>query len=133
MSSQKNKNILIDSSLSLNNENINNSHSIIGNENKNFYNDNAYNGYNNIYSNKNKSSKIFKKVKFIEKPKIIDVECWKKYNLEQTADENFEDYLEEMQNNQENINNDDLNKKDKKNNQKNKSKTDNITCTCNII
>ena len=131
MSSKKNENILIDSSLSLNNENIYNS--INGNENQNFYNDNVYNrynGYNNIYSNKNKSSKNFKKVKFIESPKIIDVECWKKYNLEQTADENFEDYLEEIQNNEKNNN---QNKKDKQNKQKNKSKSDTITCTCNII
>jgi len=64
MSSKKNENVLIDSSLSLNNENINNS--MNGNENQNFYNDNVYNGYNNIYSNKKKSSKNFKKVKTLK-------------------------------------------------------------------
>ena len=126
MSSKKNENILIDSSLSLNNENIDKSTNAI--ENQNIYNDNGYN--NNIYSNKNKSSKDFKRVKFIEKPKIIDVECWKKYNLEQTADENFDDYLEEIENSQ---NNDKKNKKINQKKESNKSKSDTITCTCNIM
>ena len=70
-----------------------------------------------------------KKVKFNKEIIIIDVECWKKYNLEQTADENFDDYLDEIQNDDKN---DSQNKKEKKNNQKNKSK-DTITCTCIII
>jgi ankyrin repeat protein len=34
-----------------------------------------------------------KKVKINDKVDIIDVESWKKYNLEQTADENFEEFL----------------------------------------
>ena len=115
----KSDNILIDSSLSLNSSKINNI-------NYNYYeNDNR-----NIYNSKMEiSSKRKKRVKFIEEPKIIDVECWKKYNLDQTAEENFENYLEELEN-KENKENKEINNKKTKN--RNKSK-DSITCTCNII
>ena len=34
-----------------------------------------------------------RKVKFIDQVVIIDVECWKQYNLEQTADENFDAFF----------------------------------------
>ena len=36
-----------------------------------------------------------KRVKFTEKIIFIDVECWKKYNAEQTADENYDEINEE--------------------------------------
>ena len=74
------------------------------------------------------SKKNSKKVKIIDNIEIIDVECWKKYNLEQTSDENIEDYLEEIERNEE------LNKKTKNNNnRRTKSKTENVTCTCILI
>ena len=98
------KQILIDSSLSFSNYNINE------NVNENRINKNETNP-------KTKSSK--KTVTFIDKVTYIDVECWKKYNLEQTADENFDDYLQELEN--------------KKNKKKPQSKKENVTCTCNII
>ena len=36
---------------------------------------------------KNKKGKNDKKVKFVEKVDIVKVECWKQYNIEQTAEE----------------------------------------------
>ena len=36
---------------------------------------------------KNRKNKNDKKVKFIEKVDIVKVECWKQYNIEQTAEE----------------------------------------------
>ena len=68
-----------------------------------------------------------KRVKFTEQIIFIDVECWKKYNEELTADENFT-----FQNDGEN---DDNNKNNSQNNDSNKrnKKKDNIVCTCNVI
>ena len=71
-----------------------------------------------------------RKVKFNNDIQIIDVESWKKYNLEQTADENFSAFLYEEECD------DDKNKtkKDKKSNiQKIKEREGNVSCTCNII
>ena len=107
---------------------------------------------------KKSPKKNHKKVKFIDKVDIIKVECWKQYNLEQTADECefVDDYLDEFvtaknNNNNNKINNnsdkdskDDKNttnneikKKEKirnKNNKKiGKGKKGNYTCTCIII
>ena len=65
-------------------------------------------------------------MKFSDKIIFIDVECWKKYNAEQTADENFEGINEEETNELENKKNDN-NNKDKRN------KKDNVFCTCNIV
>ena len=62
-----------------------------------------------------------KRVKFTEQIIFIDVECWKKYNAEQTADENFEGFNEEEENK----------KNDNNNNKRNKK--DNVFCTCNIV
>ena len=108
---QKN-NILIDSSYSINEEN--NNYKINESQNlKNNYNFNTY---------KNK-----KHVKISDEIIFIDVENWKKYNLEQTAEENLEDYLEELE--KENKDKE----REKNNNKKKKSKSDNVTCTCNII
>ena len=74
---------------------------------------------NNLYSqNINR-----KKVKFNEDIKIIDVECWKEYNLENTVEENFDD-----------LNNENSDKKDEKNNiRKKNDKKEKISCTCLII
>ena len=65
-----------------------------------------------------------KKVKFNNNIEFINVESWKSYNLEQTADENLEAlFIEYDDNNKEN-------KDDKKINKKGRN---NISCTCNII
>ena len=102
-----------------------------------------------------------KKVKFKEKVDIVKVECWKQYNLEQTADECefIDDILEDFEidnndkgnnkdkdkNDKKNDKNDKNNKNDKKNekpaggrnrtnnNKKGKGKKGNYTCTCIII
>ena len=68
-----------------------------------------------------------KNVKFNKEIIIIDVECWKKYNLEQTADEPEDIDV--------NFDEDNIEKKEEKKN-KNKRKNDkdnNIACTCLII
>ena len=83
---------------------------------------------NNISTINNKNIKKTKKVKFSEQVIYIDVECWKKYNVELTADENFDD-----------INDDEINdnqkKDDNRNNNNNKitKRKENIICTCNVI
>ena len=81
----------------------------------------SINEQNNNYKNK-------KHVTIVDRIIIIDVENWKKYNLEHTAEENLEDYLEELQNQ-----NKDKDRNKEKNKKKKKSKSDDITCTCNII
>ena len=68
-----------------------------------------------------------KRVKFTEQIIFIDVECWKKYNAEQTADENFDGINEEEENNEIE------NKKDDNNNNNKRNKKDNVFCTCNIV
>ena len=122
----KENNILIDDTFSLKEEN--------NNYNKNLQNKNnsmKFKNENNIasingYINTNKNSK---KVKISDKVEIIDVECWKKYNLEQTADENIENYLEELERNEEQETKKSKNSKNKRT----KSKTDNVFCTCILI
>ena len=67
-----------------------------------------------------------KKVKFNNNIDVIDVECWKAYNFEQTADENFDAFFFE--------DNDDKNKKDNNNqDDKKKKNREEISCTCKII
>ena len=76
-----------------------------------------------------------KKVKISSKIEIIDVESWKKYNLEQTADENFEEFLK-MEYENENKGNEKENKNNGNNNNKVKrlrGKNGNVSCTCIII
>ena len=68
-----------------------------------------------------------KRVKFTDKIIFIDVECWKKYNAEQTADENFDGINEEEENNEIE------NKKDDNNNNNKRNKKDNVFCTCNVV
>ena len=127
-----NKNILIDSSLSLNDSKMNDI-----NENENIQN--HYIMKNSISgSKKYKTSKLSNKiVKFKEKPIIIEVECWKQYNLEQTADENFENYIDEIMEKDNKENKDIKDNKENNNNGNNKKrskgKSENITCTCHII
>ena len=74
-----------------------------------------------------------KKVKFNDDIIIIDIECWKEYNLEQTADENIEDFNVESNSNEET----NIKKKEKKSKNKgkknNNNKENNISCTCLII
>ena len=70
-----------------------------------------------------KSSKNGKHVTFAREIDVINVECWKKYNYEQTADEDYEGYIEELE-------------KNKKTNSKGgrfRNKTEKATCTCAII
>ena len=72
-----------------------------------------------------------KKVKFNENVDFINVECWKMYNIEQTADENFEAFfIDNEKDDKEN-----LNKEEEKNNnkKKNKGKDDTISCIFIII
>ena len=78
----------------------------------------------NLSNTKNKKTK--KKVNFIDKAIIIEVECWKAYNLEQTSDDNIENYIKELEKDKEKNN-------DTSNNRKNQSKKEEVTCTCNII
>ena len=73
-----------------------------------------------------------KKVKINDDITIIDIECWKEYNLEQTADENNEEFNVETNNNEDT----NIKKKEKKNKNKgkrNNNKENNISCTCLII
>ena len=70
-----------------------------------------------------------KRVKINEDITIIDVECWKEYNLEQTADENSEDFTEDTTNVEE-VKEIKIKKKDK--NRRINNKND-ISCTCLII
>ena len=70
-----------------------------------------------------------KRVKINEDVTIIDVECWKEYNLEQTADENSEDFTEDTTNVEE-VKEIKIKKKDK--NRRINNKND-ISCTCLII
>ena len=81
---------------------------------------------------KTKNYKIEKtrKVKFDNNVIFIDVECWKKYNQEQTADENFEAYFMDFdKEDKENINKN----KNNTNGKKLKDKRDNVSCTCIVI
>ena len=127
----KKNNILIDDSIDIKQQNKNR---------KNNKNENLQKNYNdNKFKLKNKNTKTLmsdfnskknsKKVKIIDNIEIIIVECWKKYNMEQTVDDNIEDYLEEIERNEE------LNNKKPKNinNKRSKSKTENVTCTCVLI
>lgn len=107
---------------------------------------------------KKSPNKNEKKVKFTEKIDIIKVECWKKYNLEQTADECefIDDYFDDFESGTHNTNSTSDNKngnknkssnkkdndKDKNSNDKNSNKRvkgnnnkqkKNYTCVCNII
>ena len=129
----KQSNILIDDSIDMKAQNKNWKNNKNENLQKN-YNDNNNNFRLNNKNDKTlintyNSKKNSKKVKIIDNIEIIDVECWKKYNLEQTADDNIEDYLEEIERNE------DLNNKKPKNsnNKRTKSKTENVTCTCALI
>ena len=101
---------------------------------------------------KNRKNKNDKKVKFIEKVDIVKVECWKQYNIEQTAEEVefIDDIMDDMDgdNNDTKANTDKSNtnssnekknnkKKNKNNNdngnKKGKGKKKNYTCACNIM
>ena len=84
---------------------------------------------NNLANNNNKEKKK-KKVKFSGEIIFIDVECWKKYNMEQTADENYYDGNEDEEDESEvkNETNDKSN-----DNKKRKNKKDNVVCTCIVI
>ena len=73
---------------------------------------------------KNQISNI-KKVKFNKDINIIDVESWKKYNVELTAGETPENLAEEENNK------DKKNKDEKEDNKKNKK--EHITCVCLIF
>ena len=117
-----------------------NSNNLIDSSSLSFSDGKIYNSINengksqNIYKNdisKTKSMKNSKIVKIIDTPIIIDVECWKQYNYDQTADENLEDYLEDLEKKEKD--NDTELTDNNKNKQRNKAKTENVTCTCNLI
>ena len=75
-----------------------------------------------------------KKVKFNDDIIIVDIDCWKEYNLGQSADENPEDFTRDINNGN---NNEDTKEKKmeikKKKKVKKNNKDDNISCTCMII
>ena len=124
----KENNILIDDSFSEKEGNRN-----YINYNKNFQKETNDKFFQNKYirtNNNFNSKKNSKKVNITDKVEIIDVECWKKYNLEQTADENIQDYLEELAKNEEQ---ETKKSKNSNNNKRKKSKTDNVFCTCILI
>ena len=73
-----------------------------------------------------------KKVKFNDDIIIVDIECWKGYNLEQTVEEKPEDYTKDINNN-EDIKEKNSEIKKKKRDKKNINKDNNISCTCIII
>ena len=127
ISDNKNSNNLIDSSsLSFSDNKIYNS------INENVKSQNIYkNDISKTNTNKYKSMKNSKIVKIIDTPIIIDVECWKQYNYYQTADENLEDYLEDLEKKEKD--NDTELTDNNKNKQRNKAKTENVTCTCILI
>ena len=82
--------------------------------------------------NLNSSNNKTKKVKFNNKVEVIDVECWKIYNAEQTADENFDAFFTDFEKeDKEKINKEE--KKNNNNNNKRNTKKDTISCTCTII
>ena len=82
--------------------------------------------------NLNSSNNKTKKVKFNSKVEVIDVECWKIYNAEQTADENFDAFFTDLEKeDKEKINKEE--KKNNNNNNKRNTKKDTISCTCAII
>ena len=97
--------------------------------------------------NKKNPNKNTKKVKFIEKIDIIKVECWKKYNLEQTAEEVEypDDYLDDFElatddnktkansNIDKNKTNDNKKNRINRNNKNGKGKKKKFSCACNII
>ena len=122
----KENNILIDDTFSVKEENNNYNENLQNKNNNMKFKNEKYRASINSYINTNKNSK---KVKISDKVPIIDVECWKKYNLEQTADENIEDYLEELERNEEQETKKSKNSKNKRT----KSKTDNVFCTCNLL
>ena len=122
----KENNILIDDTFSVKEENNNYNENLQNKNNNMKFKNEKYRASINSYINTNKNSK---KVKISDKVEIIDVECWKKYNLEQTADENIEDYLEELERNEEQETKKSKNSKNKRT----KSKTDNVFCTCILI
>ena len=76
-------------------------------------------------TNNNKDIKK-KTVKFSGEVVFIDVECWKKYNAEQTAEENFDEIDEDEKKEQENKPSDNNDRR------RNKAK-ENVFCTCNVI
>ena len=127
ISDNKNSNNLnVSSLLSFSDSKINNS------INENGKSQNIYkNDISKTNTNKYKSMKNSKIVKIIDTPIIIDVECWKQYNYDQTADENLEDYLEDLEKKEKD--NDTELTDNNKNKQRNKAKTENVTCTCNLI
>ena len=84
-------------------------------------------------------NKPTKHVKFIDKIDIVKIECWKKYNLEQTADENLDELFEENdtkdKSSSQNKKNENRNNNNNSNNsaKNKKGKSSNITCTCIIV
>ena len=90
----------------------------------------------NKYFKKQNSEQItnIKKVKINKKIEIIDVECWKQYNLEHTADENLEEFLiMEYENNKKKEEEKNKNNKNVNNIKRVRGKEGTISCTCIII
>ena len=90
------------------------------------------NNDNNNNNEKINKTQNKKKVKFTSEVIIINVECWKEYNMEQCADENFDNINEEennIENNEENNNNSNNNN----NVRKKRTKSNNVVCSCNLI
>ena len=82
-------------------------------------------------------NKPIKHVKFLDKVDIVKIESWKKYNLEQTADENLDELFEDNSPKQKNSSQVKTNDKNNNNNnnamKKKKMKNPNASCACMII
>ena len=81
---------------------------------------------NEVFDIGQKSKKIKKNVNISENVYIIQVESWKKYNLEQNIEPNMNYFLSSS--------NEDVNKEQSKNGKnKTKRKKDEVKCTCLIL
>ena len=95
---------------------------------------NSKNEINNKLNQTTTKKSNTKRVKFKKDVTIINVECWKEYNLNYPSDgENLENNIEENNNNKENKNI--IIKKRKKSKDKNvdDNKKNDISCTCLIV
>ena len=94
---------------------------------------NSKNELNNKLNQITTTNKNTKRVKFKKDAIIIDVECWKKYNLDYMNEaENLENNIEENNNNNENTIIIKKKTKPKDKNQNNNKEND-ISCTCLIV
>lgn len=111
---------------------------------KTTHNKNHNNKKKKSSKNKKDPNKPQKHVKFSEKVEIVKIECWKMYNLEQTADENFNEVFGAEEERNDNRNNTSNNysgynnssygdNKMNKDNRKKSYKNSDAKCSCAIF